>query len=44
RPEFALSDVLGTAQELLESQADLTQKLEEMGKEIDKHPPFLTLR
>ena len=32
-----MRDVLGTAQELLESQADLAQKLEEMGKEIDKH-------
>ncbi|MFB0527869.1 MAG: DUF4175 family protein [bacterium] len=32
-----MRDVLGTAQELLESQTDLTQKLEEMGKEIDKH-------
>lgn len=32
-----MRDVLGTAQELLDSQTDLTQKLEEMGKEIDKH-------
>jgi len=31
-----MRDVLGTAQELLDSQTDLTQKLEEMGKEIDK--------
>jgi len=31
-----MRDVLGTAQELLESQTDLTQKLEEMEKEIDK--------
>jgi len=31
-----MRDVLGTAQELLESQTDLTQKLEEMGKETDK--------
>ncbi|MDH5661576.1 MAG: hypothetical protein OEY92_01135 [Elusimicrobiota bacterium] len=31
-----MRDVLGTAQELLDSQADLTQKLEEMGEEIDK--------
>ena len=29
-----MRDVLGTAQELLDSQADLTQKLEEMGKQI----------
>jgi len=32
-----MRDVLGTTQELLDSQTDLTQKLEEMGKEIDKH-------
>ena len=31
-----MRDVLGTAQDLLESQAELTQRLEEMGEEIDK--------
>lgn len=32
-----MRDVLQTAQDLLESQTDLTQKLKEMGKEIDKN-------
>ncbi len=31
-----MRDVLGTAQNLLDSQTELTQKLEEMGKRIDK--------
>jgi len=34
--EEKMRDVLETAQNLLESQTDLTGKLEEMGKEIDK--------